>query len=86
MTSHIKTTRTPLARRFGAVFSLLALLATFFVLMPASPAGAVASPTVLPVGPNGAVAASAVDVTSGITYLGGSFTRWGTQTGSRPPV
>jgi hypothetical protein len=73
------------AVRTAAMAVCVAVLSSFFVLMPAPPAGAVAVAS-LPQGPNGAVAATAVDPTTGVTYVGGSFTRWGTQTGSGASV
>ena len=72
-------------RRSASIATLLALLASLFVLVPAQAASAASAP-LLPIGPNGAVTATAVDASSGVTYLAGSFTRWGVQSGSGAAV
>ncbi|MTA78548.1 MAG: hypothetical protein F2520_09825, partial [Actinobacteria bacterium] len=69
------------SRRLAAFGTLLTLLASLFVLVPAQAATAASAP-LLPIGPNGAVTATAVDSATGTTYVGGSFTRWGVQTGA----
>ena len=70
-----------LRRSFVAVGSTFLLLAGFFTLVT-PPASAGATGVSITDGPNGAVTAAVADPSTGITYVGGSFTRWGAQTGS----